>query len=134
MRGRREFLRRLALAPALLAPAGAAAKRDDRAERVVSVQVSPINGLAYYEGKRVLPALRVGDRLELRREPSNPHDERAVEIFWRKRKLGYLPRVQNVAVAHMMDQGERLSCAVVDLAPDDFPWQAVIVEVAWMPA
>lgn len=85
--------------------------------------------MAYYDAARVLPELRVGDSLELRREPDNRHDGRAVEVWWRNRKLGYLPRVENAAVAQMADAGQRLECAVVDVVPSKFPWGAVTVQV-----
>ena len=126
MNGRRSFLKRLALLPALLVPGTAA---NAAASRHVTIQTSPINGMAYYEAGQVLSDLRVGDSLELRREPDNRHDGRAVEVYWRNRKLGYLPRVENAAVAQMADAGQRLECSVVDVVPSNFPWKAVTVRV-----
>lgn len=126
MNGRRRFLRHVALLPAAFLP-GTAAKA--LAVRRVTIQTSPINGMAYYEARRALPSLRVGDSLELRREPDNRHDRRAVEVFWRNRKLGYLPRVENAAVAQMVDAGERLECSIVGIVPSKFPWDAVTVRV-----
>ena len=126
MNGRRSFLKRIALLPALFVPAAAVGARPARR---VTIQMSPINGMAYYDAGKVLPELRVGDRLELRREADNPHDDRAVEVYWRRRKLGYLPRVENAAVAQMEDAGELLECSIVELVPSNFPWDAVTVRV-----
>ena len=126
MNGRRSFLKRIALLPALFLPGTATNALPGRR---VTIQTSPINGMAYYEADRVLPALRVGDTLELRREPDNRHDDRAVEVYWRNRKLGYLPRVENAAVAQMADAGQWLECSIVDIVPSNFPWDTVRVRV-----
>ena len=126
MNGRRNFLKRIALLPAVFLPGTAAKALPGRR---VTIQTSPINGMAYYEADRVISALRVGDSPELRREPENRHDEKAVEVYWRNRKLGYLPRVENAAVAQMTDNGERLECSIVEIVPSKFPWEAVTVRV-----
>lgn len=63
------------------------------------------------------------------REPNNPHDARAVCIDWHGRKLGYLPRVENAAVAQMMDRGERLEARIVELRTSEDPWKRVEVAV-----
>lgn len=127
---RREFLKKILLAPALFA-AGASAKPVSPPRRVV-LQESPINGFQYYDGEKMLPRLRVGQRLSLRREPQNRHDARAVAVYRRNRKLGYLPRVENTAVAYMLDNGQRLEGVVAEVTPENFPWNAVRVNVGWL--
>ena len=127
---RRNLLKKIVLAPALFAAGPAAAQAS--ATRRVRLQESPINGLQYYDSERVLNRLRAGDRLTLRREPDNRYDERAVAVYWRDRKLGYLPRVENTAAAYMMDSGERLESIVTDVIPENFPWDAVRVSVDWV--
>ena len=63
--------------------------------------------------------LNVGDPLVLRREPDNPYDRRAIEIFdGAGRKLGYVPRRDNPAVARMMDAGETMRATVTHVARD----------------
>ncbi len=50
--------------------------------------------------------IRAGQPLVLRREPDNPHDERAIEVFLPDgRKLGYVARAENEALARLMDAG-----------------------------
>ena len=127
---RRALLKKILMAPALFA-AGATATQAAPTRRV-TLQESPINGFQYYDGERVLPRLRAGHRLSLRREPDNRYDERAVAVHWRDRKLGYLPRVENTAVTHMMDNGEQLDCVIAEVIPDNFPWNTVRVNVGWM--
>lgn len=78
------------------------------AEAVIIVQRSPLAGFRHYGGGEVLPGLKPGDRLELVREPVNPHDANAVRVEWRGVKLGYVPRSDNAAVARQMDRGVAL--------------------------
>ena len=130
MNVRRDLLKKMLLAPALFTTGAAA--RHASPPRQVALQESPINGFQYYDGERVLPRLRAGQRLSLRREPANRYDERAVAVHWGNRKLGYLPRVENTAAAYMMDNGERLECVVTKVIPDNFPWDTVRVQVRWL--
>ena len=75
------------------------------AEALIIVQRSPLAGLRHYEAGAVWRDMSAGDRLELVREPENPYDANAVRVEWRGRKLGYLPRRDNAAVArqHVVD-------------------------------
>jgi hypothetical protein len=78
------------------------------AEAVIVVQRSPLAGFRHYHGADVLRDLRPGDRLELVREPENPHDPNAVRVEWRGVRLGYVPRRDNASVARQMDRGAAL--------------------------
>jgi hypothetical protein len=81
------------------------------------VQSSPLAGLRYHAAAEVWHELRVGDRLRLGREPHNPHDANAVSVSWRGRKLGYLPRRENAAVAWGLDRGQALAARLSRIAP-----------------
>ena len=76
------------------------------------VQSSPLAGFRYAEAAAVWPHLATGDALDLVREPDNPHDANAVRVEWRGRKLGYVPRSENGALAWAMDRGEALRARV----------------------
>jgi len=68
-----------------------------------------IAGTSYRELGGVEPALTPGDLLPLRREPQNPHDERAIQILDEAgHLLGYVPRAKNEALANLMDAGKLL--------------------------
>lgn len=55
-------------------------------------------------GERILPM--PGDRLHLVREPANPHDENAIQVWWRNaHMLGHLPRYTAECIAPLMDAG-----------------------------
>ncbi|MEW6689675.1 MAG: HIRAN domain-containing protein, partial [Pseudomonadota bacterium] len=63
------------------------------------MQSSPLAGFRYAEAAEAWPLLKAGDALELVREPDNAHDANAVRVEWRGRKLGYVPRRANAALA-----------------------------------
>ena len=79
------------------------------------MQRSPLAGFRHYDGREVWHEMRVGDRLELVRESDNPYDASAIRVAWRGRKLGYLPRRDNAAVARQMDRGAELEARITEL-------------------
>ncbi len=111
-----------ALLTALAAPACAADAR-------IIVQQSPLAGFQYYEGKDIWNMMRVGDTLQLSREPQNPHDANAVRVLWRNEMLGYIPRRENSDVARQMDRGAPVKARIVQLKEARNPWQRIEFEV-----
>jgi hypothetical protein len=93
------------------------------------VQSSPLAGFRYGEGAALWPQLRTGDALELVREADNPHDANAVRIDWRGRRLGYVPRRENAAVAWGLDRGAPLRARVSRLAEHPNPARRIEFEV-----
>ena len=93
------------------------------------VQSSPLAGFRYGAAAEAWPQLRVGDALELRREPDNPHDPNAVRVEWQGRKLGYVPRRQNAAVAWGMDRGAPLRARLSRLEEHPNPARRIEFEV-----
>jgi hypothetical protein len=115
-----------ALAAAILATASASVQ----AQQVrLLVQSSPLAGFRYHEAPGLFPELRVGDRLDLVREPDNRHDPNAVRVDWRGRQLGYVPRRENSALAWAMDRGEPVSARISTLRAHRNPRQRVEFEV-----
>ncbi len=54
-------------------------------------------------------ALKESDRVTLRLEPKNKYDEKAILVLDPKgKKLGYIPRVKNEVLYHLMDAGKEL--------------------------
>jgi hypothetical protein len=93
------------------------------------VQSSPLAGYRYAEAAEVWPLLREGDALELVREPDNPHDASAVRVEWRGRKLGYVPRRQNAALAWGLERGAALRARVSRLSDHPNPARRIEFEV-----
>ena len=93
------------------------------------VQSSPLAGFAYAEAAAVMPMLQPGDALSLVREEDNPHDPNAVRVEWRGRKLGYVPRRQNAALAWGLDRGTPLRARVSRLVVHPNPAKRIEFDV-----
>ena len=76
------------------------------------IQRSTLAGYRYHAAPALAGALLPGATLDLVREPDNPHDANAVRVEWRGRKLGYVPRANNAALAWAMDGGESVTAKV----------------------
>ena len=116
------------LACAVVFPAQAEPSGPQPSVRLL-VQSSALAGFRYAEAAQVWPHLAVGEPLELVREPDNPHDANAVRIEWRGRKLGYVPRSENGALAWAMDRGEALRARVSRVAEHRNPRRRIEFEV-----
>jgi len=123
----RRLLRAIALGATLAVPPAAALAGGESVR--VLVQSSPLAGFRYHEAADLWELLRVGDALELRREADNTHDARAVAVWWRGRKLGYVPRRDNGALAWGLDRGERLSARIIRLTEHPNPAKRIEFEV-----
>ena len=76
-----------------------------------------VAGTPYYRAQTIQHRLRTGDPLELRREPGNPHDPRAIEVLTAAgEKLGYVPRVRNRRLSELMDSGETVVARLTDMS------------------
>ncbi|HKO88876.1 MAG TPA: HIRAN domain-containing protein [Burkholderiales bacterium] len=95
----------------------------------ILVQSSPLAGFNYHQAALLWDDMRVGDRLELRREPDNPHDSQAIRVDWRGHKLGYVPRKENASLAWAMDQGQRLAARVSRMELSADPRRRIEFEV-----
>ena len=98
-------------------------------EGQVILQTSPLAGFQYHAGRAVFPLLGVGDRLSLHREADNPHDPRAVRVDWRGAPLGYVPRLDNLDLARLMDRGTRVEARILHLEKTRDPWRRVLLEI-----
>ena len=119
---RRLFLERIA---ALIGISVAAPVARAAAPRKVELQRSPVAGFQYHQGEAIWPLLMVGASLSLVREPGNAYDLRAVRVDWQGQKLGYVPRIDNAAVSHLLDAGHVLHAEIVSLRESGNPWDRV---------
>lgn len=69
--------------------------------------------------------MKIGDVLTLTRKPDNPYDAKVIRVDRNGQKLGYVPRRENVDVAHIMDGGTRLQACISRLLESRDPWQRV---------
>jgi hypothetical protein len=69
--------------------------------------VTYLAGMQHVPGAKMYAShLPKGQPLELRREPHNAYDKRAVEVYHGLQKLGYVPAVDSPMVAAVMDSGK----------------------------
>ena len=99
----------------------------------ILLQSSPLAGFRYHEGKALWGELKVGDALQLVREPDNPYDPKAVRVDWQGHVLGYVPRAENAAVARQIDRGEKLEARIVKLRKSRNPRQRIEFDI-YLPA
>lgn len=119
---RRLFIERIAALVglgAVIPPAQAVTSRR------VELQRSPVAGFQYHRGESVWSDLQVGEGIMLVREPDNAFDSRAVRVDWQGNKLGYVPRIDNAAISHLLDSGQGVSAEIVSLRMSDNPWDRV---------
>ncbi|MCL5292684.1 MAG: HIRAN domain-containing protein [Actinobacteria bacterium] len=87
-----------------------------------------VAGVAYYDfaEPEEIETLWEGAPVFIKREPENPHDPRAIEVFaWDGRKIGYMPRHANRIPAKLMDQDADLVASVIKLGDGEETWRAV---------
>lgn len=99
------------------------------AEQRLILQTSPLAGFQHYAGPSLFPLMRAGDNLSLRREPANPHDDKAVRVEWRGVQIGYAPRAENVDLARLMDRGAQIEGRILHLQNSRDPWKRVLMEL-----
>jgi hypothetical protein len=97
--------------------------------RTILLLKARVAGFRYYGGERVWTGIKPGDPVMLRREPHNPHDGRAVALYWHGEKLGYLPRVDNSVIAGLIDQGAPVDAHVIRKDMPGNPWERLEVKV-----
>lgn len=105
------------------------ASAEPGANAKILLQSSPLAGFRYYEGKQLWDEMKVGDPLQLVREPDNTHDPNAVRVEWQGHKLGYVPRADNAALARFMDRGSKAEARITRLKKSRNPWQRMEFEV-----
>ena len=124
------FVTRLASSATCLALLCTLASAEEPTGRVrLVVQSSPLAGFRYHAAAEVWPELRVGERLALERERDNAYDANAVSVSWRGRKLGYVPRRENAALAWGLDRGEPLRARISRLSQHPNPARRIEFEV-----
>lgn len=90
-----------------------------------------IAGFSHHNGPKVFDELKVGTALELALEPDNPYDPKAVAIFYKGSKLGYIPAKYNFEVYQLMFYGhaDLFECFVVQVDPETHPESQVRVRI-----
>ncbi len=90
-----------------------------------------VAGFQHYDGALVLDKLKPGKKLKMTHCPDNPHDPNAVELRYKKVKLGYVPRTDNADIALMAFYGHEdvFEARVLQVDPEAEPWRQVRVGI-----
>ena len=88
-----------------------------------------IAGYGYYDGESTEHRLQVNDRLEIKREKENPYDPKAVSLWYRGRKLGFVPRRKNSTLAKLLDQNVKIEARVRQINREADPWNKIFVDI-----
>lgn len=84
----------------------------DALGRHIIIQRSALAGFRHHDAPTLWAGLQADDLITLMREVENPHDPDAVALYWKGRKLGYLPRGENFMVARLLDRRRNLSARI----------------------
>ncbi len=81
-----------------------------------------IVGIRFQGGaKALVKDLKPGDRISLIREPENEYDEQAVmALDGQGRKLGYIPRRENLVMSALMDHGKVFYGVIPDIPQEEY--------------
>ncbi len=84
-----------------------------------------VAGYHYYQAEEIEDTLLEGKQVVFVREPECQFDSRAVEVYANGKKLGYIPRRDNSAIARLMDQGVVINGQICKRNFDDIPCRRV---------
>ena len=88
-----------------------------------------IAGFCFHEGEENLHKMNVGDSLSMKLEKDNAYDKYAIELYWKGKKVGYVPRSDNRHLYRLMKQGKSLVCTIREINPNGVTWQMCKVKV-----
>ena len=88
-----------------------------------------IVGFIYYDGIKIEKLLKEGDRITIKRESDNLYDDRAIEVYWKDYKLGYIPRKHNKILSNLMDSNKTLLAEIRHINKYESYWNRVYVGV-----
>jgi len=107
-------------------PRGLPAEKE---QHEVWLQRSTVAGFQYYDGNQIWESLEAGELLGLSREPNNPHDNQAVEVFWHGHKLGYIPRYENGRINELLEHEAPLRVKIAKLDESRNSWKRVEFDI-----
>lgn len=82
-----------------------------------------VAGFAYYDGALVFKQLEIGSKLELRAEENNKFDAYAVALYFKGKKIGFVPRSENKEIRKFVEMGHNdiFDVVVNRVSPDKHP-------------
>ena len=82
-----------------------------------------IAGFSYYEGAFVFRKLKIGTKLKLQLEEENKYDCRAVAIYYKKHKIGFIPKTDNRIFYKLIKVGlaKYIRVVIQQVSPHEHP-------------
>ena len=89
-----------------------------------------VAGFSYYQGALVFSDMKIGSRIDLIGDEDNKHDDYAVELQFKGKKIGYIPKSDNQEISKIIKSGYDIFEAVIQqLSPEEHPEHQVRVAV-----
>ena len=83
-------------------------------------------GFQHHEGALALKDMKPGKKLSLVPEPDNPFDAEAVALYFKGRKVGYVPSSENSLPFRLMYFAhDAVEARILQVDPKAAPWQQV---------
>lgn len=115
---RRNFIKGLFGGAGAIATGMATVSAATPKRKAIYIYTDWLAGTAYYSASKAMTTIEIGQPLLLKREPQNPYDDMAIEVFADNGlKLGYLPKVRNHIPARLIDAELPLMVEVERLRP-----------------
>lgn len=90
-----------------------------------------ITGFTYYDGALVFKHLKIGKSLKLKLEEDNKYDPRAIAIYYKEHKIGFIPRSENRIIYKLMKVGliDNLRIIIQQINPQAEPEQQIRIVI-----
>lgn len=88
-------------------------------------------GFTYYDGIDVFSELKIGSQLIMKPEPENKYDPSAVALYYGQKKLGFIPREENLLIFKFLELGytDLFEVRVNRVSPESHPEKQVGIVV-----
>lgn len=109
---------------------GVAVAQPTTEQPQTTLMQTTVAGFQFYQGNTIINQLQKGQRLTLKAQFNNRHDENAIEVYCDDVKLGYVPRMDNLIPANLLRQNKQLSARITHVRPNAHVWSKIEFEIA----
>lgn len=102
---------------------------SEKQKKPVLLEHFYIAGYYYYDGDKIEDQLKPNVPLTIKRESENPHDRKAISLWYKGHKLGFVPRHKNTTLAKLLDQQVDIKAVINEIYSDAHPWNRVFVDI-----
>lgn len=89
-----------------------------------------VAGLQYYKAGELAGIMKVGETICMKREPDNQYDIRAIALYYREHKIGYMAKRHNRIISKMLDAGHgNFEANISYLKGEEYPYLTMEYEV-----